>query len=64
MYSVLNCFNVARDTEFCWVSYNSVTSSDKAWCFKNSFTLAFQMLLCETSVMKTFALKSIQTIHH
>jgi hypothetical protein len=47
MYSVLNCHNVARHTEFYLglLRFN-VTSTGNAGCFKRSFTLVFQMLLC------------------
>jgi hypothetical protein len=39
MYSVLNCHNVARHTEFClgWLRFN-VTSIGNAGCFKTIFT--------------------------
>jgi hypothetical protein len=47
MYSVLNYHNVAKYIEFYlgYIRFNA-TSTSNAGCFKNSFTMAFQMLLC------------------
>jgi hypothetical protein len=63
MYSVLNCHNAAKYTDFYlgYLRFN-VTSIGNAECFKKSFTMVFQMLLC-ASVMKIFTLKGIQTVH-
>jgi hypothetical protein len=47
MYSVLNCHNVARHTEFYLglLRFN-VTSTANAGCFRKSFTMVLQTLLC------------------
>jgi hypothetical protein len=43
VYSVLNCHNVAKHTEFC---LTFIGNAGNAGCFKKSFTSVFQMLLC------------------
>jgi hypothetical protein len=47
MYSILNCDDVARYTEF-YVGYLrfNVTSLAMQSVFKKSFTMMYQMLLC------------------
>jgi hypothetical protein len=47
MYSVLNYHNVAKDSEFYLGQLRvNVTSTGNAGCFKKSFTMVFQTLLC------------------
>jgi hypothetical protein len=47
MYSVLNCHNVAKHTEFYQGHLRlNVTATGNAGYFKKSFTIIFQMLLC------------------
>jgi hypothetical protein len=51
MYSVLNCHNVAKRTEFCLRQLRLiVTSTGNAVCFKKIFTMVFQKLLCSECV--------------
>jgi hypothetical protein len=47
MHSILSCHNVAKYTEFYLrqLLFN-VTFAGNAECFKNSFNMVFQMLLC------------------
>jgi hypothetical protein len=47
MYSLLNCHNVAKHTEIYLgqLQFN-VTSTGNAGCFKKSFTMVLQTLLC------------------
>jgi hypothetical protein len=47
MYSVLNCHNVAKQTEFYLGKLQLiVTFTGNVGCFKKRFTVVFQMLLC------------------
>jgi hypothetical protein len=47
MYSVLNCHNEAKHTDFYsgYFLFN-MTFNGNAGCFKKSFAMVFQMLLC------------------
>jgi hypothetical protein len=46
MYSVLNCYNVAKDIRFYLVQLQfNVTSTGNAGCFKKSFTVTFKIFL-------------------
>jgi hypothetical protein len=46
MYSVLNCNNVTKHTEFFMGQLRlNVTSTGNAGCFEKSFTVVLQMLL-------------------
>jgi hypothetical protein len=48
MYCVLNSHNVANDTEsYLRLLPFNVTSNSNAGCFKKSFTMLLQMLLCD-----------------
>jgi hypothetical protein len=47
MYSVLNCHNVAKHAEFYLGQLRfEVTSTGNTGCFRKSFRMVFQMLLC------------------
>jgi hypothetical protein len=60
MYSVLNCHNVAKSTEFYLgqLRFNAI-STGKCMVFKKkSFTMLFQMLLCGECYQKRLHLKA------
>jgi hypothetical protein len=62
----IHCFelsHIAKHTEFYLGQLRfNVTFAGNTRCFKKSFAIVFQMLLCGECT-KTFALKDIQTIH-
>jgi hypothetical protein len=63
MYSVVNCHNVAKQTEFCLGQLRfNVTSTGNVGCFKKALQ-GYSKCYCVSSVMKTFTLKGVQTIH-
>jgi hypothetical protein len=48
MYGVLKCYNVAKDTQrYLGLLRLDVTSNGSEKCYKKSFTMIFQMLLCD-----------------
>jgi hypothetical protein len=50
MYSALSCHIVVKYTEsYLGKLLFDVTSNGNAECFKNSYTMEFKMLLCETT---------------
>jgi hypothetical protein len=53
------CHNVANHPEFClgWLLFN-VTFTGNAGCFKNNFTVVFQMLLCGECYENVYTLKA------
>jgi hypothetical protein len=62
VYSDLNCHNVAKQTEFClgWLRFN-VTSTGNPGCVKKLYSGIPNVTVA--SVMKTFTLKGVYTIH-
>jgi hypothetical protein len=50
MYSVLNCYNVAKNTDNAWYFKRALQ-----WCSKCYYV---------ASVLKTFTRKGVETIHH
>jgi hypothetical protein len=65
MYSVLNCHNAAKHTEFYlgWLRFN-VTSSGIAWCFKKIYIMVFQMLLCCVCYENVYTLRRTNAVQH
>jgi hypothetical protein len=63
MYSVLNCHNVAKHTEFYLGQLQfHVFFTGNIGCFKNTL-LQYSTCYCVASVTKTFTLKGEQTIY-
>jgi hypothetical protein len=65
MYSVSNCHNVAKYTEFYlgYLRFN-VTSTGNADCLKKSFILVwYSKCYCVVSVTKTFILNTLHAQH-
>jgi hypothetical protein len=53
--SVLNCHNVAKHTEFCLgeLRFNA-TCTGNVGCFKKSFTVVFQIWLCDECYVNVY----------
>jgi hypothetical protein len=65
VYSVINCHDVAKHTEFYLVQLHfNVTSTGNAGCLKMSFTMVLQMLLCPFSVNVSVTLATQQYLEY
>jgi hypothetical protein len=62
VYSVLNCYNIARHTElYLGELWFNVTVNGNAGCFKKASKLCSKCY-CVLSVPKTFTHKGVQTL--